>query len=111
MTEEIALDLPFGRLLRFAKDVDTPQPKVLVVAPLSGHFATLLRGTVATLLRDHDVYVTDWINARDVPADGGAVRRRGLRRLSDPLPRGDRARARICWRSASPACRRWRPSR
>ncbi len=40
--EEVALDLPFGKLIHFAKDVDTPQPKVLVVAPLSGHFATLL---------------------------------------------------------------------
>lgn len=71
VTEEIALDLPFGRLLRFAKDVDTPQPKILVAAPLSGHFSTLLRGTIQTLLRDHDVYVTDWVNARDVPLSAG----------------------------------------
>lgn len=70
--EEVALDLPFGQLLHFAKDVDTPQPKVLVVAPLSGHFSTLLRGTCETLLRDHDVYITDWINARDVPLSAGA---------------------------------------
>ena len=69
--EEVALHLPFGNLLHFAKDVDTPQPKVLVVAPLSGHFATLLRGTVETLLRDHDVYITDWANARDVPLSDG----------------------------------------
>jgi poly(3-hydroxybutyrate) depolymerase len=68
---ETALDLPFGKLLHFAKDLDTPQPKVMVVAPLSGHFATLLRGTVETLLRDHDVYLTDWANARDVPAAAG----------------------------------------
>jgi len=54
---------PFGNLLHFAKDVSVPQPKVLVVAPLSGHFATLLRATVATLSRDHDVYLTDWHNA------------------------------------------------
>jgi poly(3-hydroxybutyrate) depolymerase len=71
VTERVALDLPFGKLLHFAKDVDAPQPRVLVVAPLSGHFATLLRGTVATLLRDHDVYITDWVNARDVPLDAG----------------------------------------
>jgi polyhydroxyalkanoate depolymerase len=71
VTEEVALDLPFGRLIRFAKDVDTVQPSVLVVAPLSGHFATLLRGTVETLLRDHDVYITDWVNARDVPLSAG----------------------------------------
>ena len=71
--EEIALHLPFGDLLHFAKDdIEIPQPKVLVVAPLSGHFATLLRGTVEVLLRDHDVYITDWANARDVPAEAGA---------------------------------------
>lgn len=70
--EEIALDLPFGNLLHFVKDdVETPQPKVLVVAPMSGHFATLLRNTVETLLRDHDVYITDWKNARDVPLSAG----------------------------------------
>ncbi len=62
---------PFGKLLRFAADVDTPRPRILVVAPLSGHFATLLRGTVQTLLRDHDVYITDWANARDVPLSAG----------------------------------------
>lgn len=71
VTERVALDLPFGKLLHFAKDIDTPQPRVLVVAPLSGHFATLLRGTVETLLRDHEVYITDWTNARDVPVDAG----------------------------------------
>src|SRR3546814_8040687 len=43
----------------------------MVVAPLSGHFATLLRGTVETLLQDHDVYITDWHNARDVPLSAG----------------------------------------
>ncbi|NYZ17751.1 polyhydroxyalkanoate depolymerase [Azospirillum sp. RWY-5-1] len=62
---------PFGTLLQFRKDVDLAQPRVLVVAPLSGHFATLLRGTIRTLLADHDVYVTDWHNARDVPLDAG----------------------------------------
>ena len=71
VTEEIALDMPFGQLLHFRKDVDTPQPRVLVTAPLSGHFATLLAGTVKTLLQDHDVYITDWKNARDVPRDAG----------------------------------------
>ena len=58
---------PFCTLLHFRKTIDIPQPRVLVVAPLSGHFATLLRGTVETLLPDHDVYITDWINARNVP--------------------------------------------
>jgi polyhydroxyalkanoate depolymerase len=72
VVEEVALSLPFGDLLHFAKpEVAVPQPKVLVVAPLSGHFATLLRNTVETLLRDHDVYITDWANARDVPLSSG----------------------------------------
>ncbi len=72
VSEEAVHATPFGTLLRFRKDIDTEQPRVLVVAPLSGHFATLLRGTVRTLLPDHDVYITDWHNARDVPlAEGG----------------------------------------
>jgi poly(3-hydroxybutyrate) depolymerase len=69
--EEAALTTPFGTLLHFKKDVDTPQPRVLIVAPLSGHFSTLLRGTVRTMLPEHDVYITDWHNMRDVPRDAG----------------------------------------
>jgi poly(3-hydroxybutyrate) depolymerase len=65
--EHAALTTPFGTLLHFKKDVDTPQPRVLLVAPLSGHFSTLLRGTVRTMLPEHDVYITDWHNVRDVP--------------------------------------------
>src|SRR5215831_3084101 len=65
--EEAALTTPFGTLLRFRKDIDTAQPRVLLVAPLSGHFSTLLRGTVRTMLPEHDVYITDWHNVRDVP--------------------------------------------
>lgn len=71
VTEEIAVDLPFGKLLHFAKDVDTPQPRIMIVAPLSGHFSTLLAGTVRTMLPEHDVYLTDWANARDVPIEAG----------------------------------------
>ena len=71
VVEERVHVAPFATLLRFAKDVDVPQPRVLVVAPMSGHFATLLRGTVETLLPDHDVYITDWQNARDVPPEAG----------------------------------------
>jgi len=70
--EEPALRTPFGTLLHFRKDADVVQPRVLLVAPLSGHFATLLRGTVRTLLLDHDVFVTDWHNVRDVPLWHGA---------------------------------------
>jgi polyhydroxyalkanoate depolymerase len=69
--EEERLKTPFGTLLHFRKDIEARGPKVLVVAPLSGHFATLLRNTVETLLQDHDVYITDWINARDVPVSAG----------------------------------------
>jgi polyhydroxyalkanoate depolymerase len=65
--EHAALTTPFGTLLHFKKDVDTPQPRVLLVAPLSGHFSTLLRGTVRTMLPEHDVYITDWHNVGDVP--------------------------------------------
>ncbi|MCW2284672.1 polyhydroxyalkanoate depolymerase [Rhodoblastus acidophilus] len=71
IVEEAALVTPFATLLHFRKDVATPQPRVLVIAPLSGHFATLLRSTVRTLLSDHDVYITDWHNARDVSVDDG----------------------------------------
>ena len=71
VTERAVQRTPFGTLLHFHKDVDIAQPRVLVVAPLSGHFATLLRETVRTLLAEHDVYITDWHNARDVPADAG----------------------------------------
>jgi poly(3-hydroxybutyrate) depolymerase len=70
--EEVITSLPFGDLLHFAKDeVLVPQPKMLVVAPLSGHYASLLKNTVEVLLRDHDVYITDWRNARDVPLSAG----------------------------------------
>jgi poly(3-hydroxybutyrate) depolymerase len=62
---------PFGTLLRFEKEVPRPQPKVLLVAPMSGHFATLLRATVTTMLPDCDIYITDWHNARDVPLAAG----------------------------------------
>jgi poly(3-hydroxybutyrate) depolymerase len=69
--EHAALTTPFGTLLHFKKDIDTAQPRVLLVAPLSGHFATLLRGTVRTMLPEHDVFITDWHNVRDVPAAAG----------------------------------------
>jgi poly(3-hydroxybutyrate) depolymerase len=69
--EEVVARTPFATLLRFRKVGAPAQPKVLVVAPMSGHFATLLRDTVATTLRDHDVYVTDWHNVRDVPLSAG----------------------------------------
>lgn len=71
VTEETADDTPFGTLLRFRKDHAVQQPRVLLVAPMSGHFATLLRGTVQVMLPEHDLYITDWKNARDVPLAEG----------------------------------------
>jgi poly(3-hydroxybutyrate) depolymerase len=69
--DEIIYQTPFASLLHFKKDSDRKQPKVLLVAPMSGHFATLLRHTAEILLQDHDVYITDWHNARDMPVDAG----------------------------------------
>jgi poly(3-hydroxybutyrate) depolymerase len=71
VSEAVAARTPFATLLHFRKAMADPGPRVLLVAPMSGHFATLLRDTVQTMLRDHDVYVTDWHNARDVPLAAG----------------------------------------
>jgi poly(3-hydroxybutyrate) depolymerase len=71
VSEEAADVTPFGTLLHFKKDIEQAQPRVLLIAPLSGHFATLLRATVRTMLPEHDVYITDWHNARDVPLAAG----------------------------------------
>ena len=80
--EEVVAATPFASLLHFRKDVDIRLPRVLVVAPMSGHFATLLRNTVQVLLQDHDVYVTDWHNARDVPLSAGVF---GLDEFTDHI--------------------------
>jgi poly(3-hydroxybutyrate) depolymerase len=77
--ERVEIDKPFCELRRFKRFSDNPetlarlkgQPAVLIVAPLSGHYATLLRDTVRTMLKDHKVYITDWKNARMVPLDQG----------------------------------------
>jgi poly(3-hydroxybutyrate) depolymerase len=71
VNEEILLRKPFCDLIHFHRDTPRRDPKVLVVAPMSGHFATLLRGTVEALLPEHDVHVTDWIDAREVPLSDG----------------------------------------
>ena len=65
--EEVVASHPFCNLLHFRKELIGDEPTVLVVAPLSGHFPTLVRGTVETLLAEQNVYLTDWKNARDVP--------------------------------------------
>ena len=77
--ERVEMDKPFCELRRFKRFSDDPatltklkaQPVVLIVAPLSGHYATLLRDTVKTMLKDHKVYITDWKNARLVPLAEG----------------------------------------
>lgn len=71
--ETIVKRKTFGQLKHFERDARRPRdPRLLIVAPLSGHFATLLRGTVEALIPDHDVFITDWRNARMVPATAGA---------------------------------------
>lgn len=71
VNEEILLRKPFCQLLHFHRDTHAKDPKVLLVAPMSGHYATLLRGTVEALLPDHDVHITDWIDAKEVPLAEG----------------------------------------
>ncbi|MEJ6023442.1 polyhydroxyalkanoate depolymerase [Ramlibacter sp. PS4R-6] len=77
--DRVEIDKPFCELRRFKRFSDDPatlekmkgEPAVLIVAPLSGHYATLLRDTVRTMLKDHKVYITDWKNARGVPLEAG----------------------------------------
>jgi len=78
IVEEVVEEKPFCRLIHFRKDLSArqatalKQPTVLVVAPLSGHHSTLLRETVRALLQEHDVYITDWTDARMVPVEQGS---------------------------------------
>jgi poly(3-hydroxybutyrate) depolymerase len=72
VTETIVRDRPFGDLRRFSHDgLSADAPKVLIVAPMSGHYATLLRGTVERMVQGCEVYITDWADARQVPASAG----------------------------------------
>ena len=72
VTEAIVMHRPFGNLLRFTHDgLAADAPKLLIVAPMSGHYATLLRGTVERLLERAEVYITDWADAREVPLAAG----------------------------------------
>jgi poly(3-hydroxybutyrate) depolymerase len=76
VTLEVALDKPFCKLIHFRRELAAPRndPKVLVVAPLSGHHATLLRDTVRKLLPEHEVWITDWVDSRMVPLVEGPFR-------------------------------------
>jgi len=67
VTEEVAVKRTYCHLTHFKRDTDRKDPKLLIVAPLSGHFATLLRGTVEAMLPNHDVYITDWQDCRFIP--------------------------------------------
>ncbi len=80
--ERVVHATPFCKLVHFERDVRRSDPKVLIVAPLSGHYATLLRETVRELLPDHDLYITDWTDARLVPLSAGAF---GLADYADLL--------------------------
>ena len=81
---DTVVEKPFGDLIHFRVTDRPEQPrKVLVVAPMSGHYATLLRSTVKSLIENCEVYVTDWHNARDIPVSAKQVRRGRLH----PLPR------------------------
>ena len=77
VTEVLAIEMPFGNLLHFVRDQKAlpkgqkKAPKILIVAPMSGHYASLLRGTVRAMLSNHDVYITDWTDAREVPLTAG----------------------------------------
>ncbi len=74
VTEKVVWERPFCRLIRFERATTRlrrRQPKLLIVAPMSGHYATLLRGTVEQFLKTHDVYITDWADARAVPLAAG----------------------------------------
>ena len=96
---------PFCRLVHFERDFEhppqRPQPRLLIVAPMSGHYATLLRGTVEAFLPNHDVYVTDWVGCAHGAAGGRPLRSRRLHRLRDLDPA--RARRRHPCRRGVPA--------
>ena len=72
VNEKIIIDFPFCNLIKFEKETNNnKERKVLIIAPMSGHYSTLVRNTVISLLPDCDVYVTDWKNARDIPVYHG----------------------------------------
>lgn len=71
VTEEVAVEKPFGNLLHFRRHGVAGGPRLLIIAPMSGHYATLLRGTVERMLPGHDVFITDWADAKLVPTSAG----------------------------------------
>jgi len=71
INETIEATTPFAQLVRFTRAEPSPLPRILLVAPMSGHFSTLLAGTIRTLLQDHEVFLVDWLNPRDIPESEG----------------------------------------
>lgn len=71
ITEKFVIEKPFCTLTHFHRHIQRKDPKILIVAPMSGHFSTLLRGTVEALLPHHEVYITEWVDARQVPLSEG----------------------------------------
>lgn len=71
VTEETIVVKPFCNLIHFRQDTEFQQPKLFLVAPLSGHHATLMKATIERLVADHDVYITDWLDAKNVPLSEG----------------------------------------
>ncbi len=117
IVERIVWEKPFCKLIHFEKQWGARsrhQPRVLIVAPMSGHYATLLRGTVETFLPTHDVYITDWVDARLVPLTEGFSIWMTMSIMSSTCS-AISGRARIAWRFASPPfrslplSRAWRP--
>ena len=108
--EEVEWSSPWCRLLHFARDTTDMrragrkggEPHVLIVAPLSGHYATLLRGTVQAFLQDHEVYVTDWVNAREVVVSEGRFDFHDFIDHVRAMLQANSARARTRWPCASP---------
>ena len=107
--EEIVLRKPFGQLKHFRKEGAPAGPKLLMVAPMSGHYATLLRGTVERMVPGHDVYITDWRDAKLVPLDEGGFDLDDyidyLIAFLEHIHARMEGGARTCWPSASPRSR------
>src|SRR3546814_10353374 len=82
VAEAIEARKPFGQLKHFKHKGTKDAPKLLIVAPMSGHYATLLRGTVERMLPGHDVWITDWRDARNVPLEAGKFEDRMSTRLN-----------------------------
>ncbi len=115
VTEKVVWQRPFCDLIHFQRALPQrhkPDPKVLIVAPMSGHYATLLRGTVETFLPNHEVFITDWADARMVPMSEGRLRISTTMSTTSSRCCTSSARTPMSWPSASrPFPCSWRFSR